>query len=196
MSSNKGNQLETLELIHDLYLEWGQLRYGESCSILSHSIQCFQLAIKNDKNVSPLAAACFLHDIGHFPHLQFGHPKSSKVHEYGIQDHEIIAYNFLSKLGFRDEVTMPIKLHVTAKRYLCTMNHKYYDQLSEDSKKSFQHQGGSLNTDQIAKFILHKYFDDAIELRLIDDRAKDAHFTAHNSQLDYIIPTLRAFLHD
>ena len=43
--------------------------------------------------------------------------------------HENVAASFLSKY-FPEEVTYPIKMHVIAKRYLCSVQSNYYDGVS------------------------------------------------------------------
>ena len=87
------------------------------------------------------------------------------------QYHENVAASFLSKY-FPEEVTYPIKMHVIAKRYLCSVQSDYYDGLSDGSKRSFKLQGGYLNKDAIRNLESHKYFEDAVRLRKYDDNAK------------------------
>ena len=60
------------------------------------------------------------------------------------QNHEEVGADYLEPF-FVEAVTTPIRLHVPAKRYLCTTDASYYDGLSEASKRSFQVQGGTLS---------------------------------------------------
>ena len=72
---------------------------------------------------------------------------------------------------FKTKVTEPIKLHVSAKRYLCREK-SYYNLLSNASKVSLELQGGKMNDDEAQKFILLKHYKEAITLRQYDERGK------------------------
>ena len=121
-----------------------------------------------EKNNSPqyLICACLLHDIGHFIIQDPDQLVSKSVDG----KHEDISFNFL-KNYFKPEVTEPIKLHVSAKRYLCREK-SYYNLLSKASKVSLELQGGKMNNDEVQKFILLKHHKNAITLRKYDDEGK------------------------
>ena len=138
---------------------------GEKVTIAEHMIQTAMLAEKNNSPQS-LICACLLHDIGHFIILDPDQLVSKSVDG----KHEDIAFNFL-KNYFKPEVTEPIKLHVSAKRYLCREK-SYYNLLSKASKVSLELQGGKMNNDEAQKFILLKHHKDAITLRKYDDEGK------------------------
>ena len=65
----------------------------------------------------------------------------------------------------------PIKYHVLAKRYLAR-NKKYFNFLSDASKKSLKLQGGILNDDESKEFKKKKYFKNSILVRKFDEAAK------------------------
>ena len=138
---------------------------GEKVTIAEHMIQTAMLAEKNNSPQS-LICACLLHDIGHFIIQDPDQLVSKSVDG----EHEDIAFNFL-KNYFKPEVTEPIKLHVSAKRYLCREK-SYYNLLSKASKVSLELQGGKMNNDEAQKFILLKHHKDAITLRKYDDEGK------------------------
>jgi len=66
---------------------------------------------------------------------------------------------------------------VSAKRYLCTIEKNYYEELSFSSKKSFNLQGGVMNTQEKNIFIRNKYYMDALKLRRWDEKAKIKNMT-------------------
>jgi predicted HD phosphohydrolase len=59
-----------------------------------------------------------------------------------------------------------------AKRWRCTIDPDYYDELSEASRITFVAQGGPLNTDEREHLEAHPGFETAMALRSWDDRAK------------------------
>ena len=138
---------------------------GEKVTIAEHMIQTAMLAEK-DNSPQSLICACLLHDIGHFI-IQDPDQLVSKSID---GKHEDIAFNFL-KNYFKTEVTEPIKLHVSAKRYLCREK-SYYNLLSNASKVSLELQGGKMNDDEAKKFTSLKFYKDAITLRRYDEEGK------------------------
>lgn len=154
-----------INIINHHYFLFGGKNYtiSEPITILEHSIQT-ALWLKGATNDSAIIVAGLLHDYGH---LCQGAP-TTKINDH----HEKIGAAVLSKLGFPDDVCIPISLHVTAKRYLCTLDKNYYDSLSYGSKLSFDIQGQRMNTSEIEKFRKNKYFHQAILLRHADDSGK------------------------
>ena len=65
-----------------------------------------------------------------------------------------------------------MRLHVAAKRYLCTVDESYFDQLSEPSVVSLKLQGGTMSDAEKAEFESSPYWKEALELRRWDDMAK------------------------
>ncbi len=103
--------------------------------------------------------------------MQHGLQAAFLANEAG-QDPEYIAATFFSGI-FPDKVIEPIRLHVTAKRYLCTVDSNYYNNLSEPSQKSFHLQGGFMDAEEKAAFEANPYHQAAVQLRIWDDTAKD-----------------------
>jgi len=115
-----------------------------------------------------LVVAALLHDIGHMVHSLDGHPAA-----LGIDDqHETIGADWLKRY-FGPDVTEPIRLHVAAKRYLCTVEPDYFEKLTDDSIESLSLQGGRMTEDELAAFMQEPYREGAVALRRIDELAKD-----------------------
>jgi [1-hydroxy-2-(trimethylamino)ethyl]phosphonate dioxygenase len=85
--------------------------------------------------------------------------------------HEEKGHQFL-KNHFGDAVAEPVKLHVAAKRYLCTTDPTYDQQLSPTSLKSFKDQGGRMSLQVLREFEQNPYQQEALQLRRWDDVAK------------------------
>jgi predicted HD phosphohydrolase len=135
---------------------------------LEHAIQSALLA-KQANAEDSLIAAALLHDIGHL--LGNAPLPTSETQNYDDK-HENRAYGWLRE-HFGARVADPVRLHVAAKRYLCTVDPSYCDFLSPTSLKSFHDQGGVMNAEEKAAFEQEKYFQEALRLRRWDDEAKD-----------------------
>jgi len=147
------------------YLNNKSLYIGEKVTMTEHMIQTAMLAEKNNSS-SNLICASLLHDYGHFilenPDDLVKKEKDGK--------HEELGYKFLKKY-FINDVVEPIKYHVKAKKYLAR-DKKYYDCLSEASKKSLKFQGGIMNNKEAKEFECIKFFESSIKLRKFDEVAK------------------------
>ncbi|HEX3979638.1 MAG TPA: HD domain-containing protein, partial [Acidimicrobiales bacterium] len=151
-----------------LYEAGGQRAYGERITITSHSVQCAELA-RDDGAADPLVAAALLHDIGHLiadeqEDVDF-RPDQDDDH------HEAVGARVLAAV-FGPVVARPVALHVQAKRWRCTVQPAYLDELSELSTASLKAQGGLLDDEERRRFEAHPGFDEAVSLRGWDDRAK------------------------
>lgn len=151
-----------------LFAERGNSQYGfESVSQLEHALQTATLAQEAGAS-SDLVVAALLHDIGHLLH-----DLPDDAPDQGIDDrHEVLAARFLNTY-FKDSVTEPVRLHVEAKRYLCTTRPKYLELLSPPSVQSLALQGGLMQPEEVATFESNPYAEDAVNLRIWDDLAKD-----------------------
>jgi phosphonate degradation associated HDIG domain protein len=165
----------------------GEKYADEEVTQLQHALQCANLAQQENASETLIAAA-LLHDIGHI--LQ---PSELPPHcDMDLHDHhEEVGYQFL-KDQFGDAVADPVRLHVAAKRYLCTTQAKYRDKLSPTSLKSFYDQGGEMDASEIAEFEQEPFFDDAVRLRRWDDLAKDSQLP--NQDVRDFIPQIEAAL--
>lgn len=149
----------------------GETYAGEPVTQLEHALQCAWLAEREGAG-DALVTACLLHDLGHLLH-DLGETPSLQ----GLDDvHQYRCLPFLRGL-FDDAVLEPIKLHVDAKRYLCAARPGYFEQLSEDSRRSLGLQGGIFNEGQAEGFINQSGAKDAVRLRVWDDAAKTAGLT-------------------
>lgn len=134
---------------------------------LAHAVQSGHHARAQSLSPSVVVAA-LLHDIGHMVHHLGEHPAAQ-----GIDDeHEVIGADWLERY-FEEDVTEPIRLHVAAKRYLCTVEDDYFSKLSKDSIESLALQGGRMTETEVAIFQNSPYWQDAVALRRIDEIAKD-----------------------
>jgi phosphonate degradation associated HDIG domain protein len=166
MNNSKIAKLDTLL---DKYLQLGSAMYGgEAVTQLEHALQCAQLS-QSAGDSPALIAACLLHDVGHLlAHI------SDKTSEDADDHHEKLAMQHLQDL-FGPEVTQPILLHVNAKRYLCSVDDRYWGELSPASQKSLEVQGGVYSAAEALDFANLPFAKDAIKLRQYDDLSKDPH---------------------
>jgi predicted HD phosphohydrolase len=152
-----------------IYTLEGPKAYGlYGINQLQHALQ--SAARAEDQDMSPaMVIACLVHDIGHMAHNLGEAPA-----EEGIDDkHELLGARWIETAGLSRDVSEPVRLHVLAKRYLCTAEEGYVQMLGKDSQISLQLQGGLMTADEIETFLNHPYADDAIALRRIDELAKD-----------------------
>jgi phosphonate degradation associated HDIG domain protein len=164
-----------------IYSRRGGASYGEGVTQNEHALQAAWLAEKS-RAAPELITAALLHDIGHLLH-----DLPEDIAEQGVDtQHEALGSAWLSQ-HFGPEVTEPVRLHVAAKRYLCAIEHAYFDALSDASKLSLKLQGGPMSKDEAAAFAALPFARDAVQVRRWDDDAKQigletpvfAHFLPH-----------------
>ncbi|MCJ2177191.1 HD domain-containing protein [Novosphingobium album (ex Hu et al. 2023)] len=155
-----------IDSVFALFDKFGSEHYGEDASQLQHALQCAQLARQHGCSDS-LIAASLLHDIGQF--LDDAGNAAVKLHTDG--QHETTGASYLSAV-FGPEVTEPVRLHVDAKRYLCTMQPDYRDGLSGASQLSLELQGGTMSDEEAESFLANRYAKAALLLRSFDDAGK------------------------
>ena len=160
--------IDTIDEIFELFARFGSERYGEDLSLKSHMLQSAAQACSLEAP-RPVVVAALLHDVGHFLSPE-GEAATGRGREL---DHEAIGAAWLSR-GFGEEVTAPIALHVSAKRYLCAVEPGYFDRLSQASRLSLVVQGGVMTQADIATFEEEPAFAAALMLRRCDDTGKDA----------------------
>ncbi|WAR08327.1 PHNZ-like protein [Mya arenaria] len=91
----------------------------------------------------------------------------------GTQKHDIIGGEYLRHKGFPDLVCDIVAGHVKAKRYLVLIEDGYYENLSDASKKTLVHQGGTMSAKEANEFESSDTFDAIIRMRRWDELAKD-----------------------
>jgi len=156
------------EVIQILESRGGEAYLGEPLSQLDHALQTACLARKSGAGDS-LVIAALLHDIGHLLT-----PKSTPGAHQFDRRHERIGAAWLDR-WLRFDVTEPIRLHVTAKRYLCRVDRKYVRELSAASIRSLELQGGPLTQAEVVDFENNPFYNAALQLRRWDDQAKIPH---------------------
>lgn len=153
--------------IADLFhLRGGSLYGDEAVTQQEHALQAALLAEQADAD-DELIAAALLHDIGHLLH-----DLPADAPDQGVDDcHEELGQRWLADY-FGPAVTEPVRLHVAAKRYLCSVEKDYFSALSPTSVQSLELQGGPFSEDERREFETSPFFREAVELRRWDDEAK------------------------
>ncbi|MDH3293730.1 MAG: TauD/TfdA family dioxygenase [Acidimicrobiia bacterium] len=157
-----GHQQSLLDRLLGLLQESSNRRYGEDLSMLAHALQTATAMEASDAD-DDLIVAALLHDIGHL---------LGRAGAHGYPDHAEAAAAFLGP-WLPAPITVPIRLHVAAKRHLVGSDPAYLDQLSPASKITLQQQGGPFADDGSAAFLNEPHAERAIALRTSDDRGKD-----------------------
>ena len=164
---NRGTASQKVGALFAYMRRRGQSCYDEAVTQLEHALQCARQAELAGGDPVQVAAA-LLHDLGHF--LVDEHDEHA---DFLTEDllHEELGASYLRPY-FIERLTEPVRLHVPAKRYLCTTDAAYYDALSRASKRSFQLQGGPLSAAEQTEFERNPHAQDALRLRRWDDLAK------------------------
>lgn len=157
-----------LATIRTTFISRGNENYGaEEVTQLQHALQCAMLAEEEKADAQQITAA-LLHDIGHIMHEDVLPDGADQLLD---DKHEARAYEWISA-RFGAIVADPIRLHVAAKRYLCSVDDAYAKKLSPTSYKSFVDQGGTMDEKEIRAFEAEPFFKRAVQLRHWDDLAK------------------------
>jgi phosphonate degradation associated HDIG domain protein len=180
-------EMTVIDRLFTLFREKGDGAYfGEAVTETEHALQCAHLA--GQSGAAPeLIAAALLHDVGHLLH---GLPED--VAERGIDGRHEEAGAAWLKRSFGPAVVDPVRLHVAAKRYLCTVEPAYHAGLSEASRRSLRLQGGPLSPEEVCRFEQELWFRSAVAVRRWDDRAKVPGLIVPG--LDHYRPCLEAVL--
>ena len=164
-------KVTSVDELFQLFADFGHKSYGEDVTSLMHSLQCAQLAA-NDGASDELVAAALLHDVGHLvADVQTGERADLETDD---DLHEAIGAHIVSPL-LGPAVAQPIALHVTAKRWRCTVSPEYHDALSDTSRATLTAQGGLLTTEECERFEKHPGHAAALRVRDWDDLGKDPH---------------------
>jgi phosphonate degradation associated HDIG domain protein len=177
--------MNPVEHIFDLFQKSGaDLYLGEEVTQLQHALQAAHFAAR-DGAPEPLIAAALLHDVGH---LMNGAEEATAAVDLC---HEDIGAAWLSN-HFPEEVWMPVRLHVAAKRYLCATDSSYVNRLSAASIHSLGLQGGPMTPEGVQEFERSPFCRSAVRLRLWDEEAKDP--SLETAGLDSYEPLLKRLL--
>jgi phosphonate degradation associated HDIG domain protein len=150
----------------DLFVQLGNLHYGEGVSQLEHAVQTAHHA-KLDGAPPELVVAALLHDVGHMMQKA-----GEDAADRGIDTrHEHISAGYLAR-AFGPDVTEPVRLHVAAKRYRVAVDPAYLERLSEASLQSLALQGGPMSPAEVETFLADPWAQAALRLRGYDEAGK------------------------
>ncbi|HEY9243664.1 MAG TPA: HD domain-containing protein [Streptosporangiaceae bacterium] len=183
---------DPVRVIAGLFGTEGAREYrGEPVSRAAHMLQAAALA--EAAGAGPdLVAAALLHDVGHFTGAVPGHQLMN-----GARDsrHSDAGADWLAQ-WFGPGVTEPVRLHVAAKRYLCTVEPGYFGSppasaalFTGASVHTLRLQGGPMSPAETAEFEGNRWCTAALRLRRWDDAARDPH--ARVPAFGYYQPLLR-----
>jgi phosphonate degradation associated HDIG domain protein len=157
---------EVADALLDLYRDRGSAHYDEAVTQTEHALQAGALAMANQAS-DPLIVAALFHDIGHL----LIDPDDARWRDQDLR-HEETGARFLAR-WFDDDVILPIRLHVPAKRALCSLEPAYARGLSPASVRSLEVQGGPFVEEEMEQFLGQLHAEAALRLRRWDDAAKD-----------------------
>lgn len=159
------------------------LTADENVTQREHALQTALLAEQEAGTEShEIVTSSLLHDIGHL--LLDEHAGDDSFLQEDLE-HEAVGQAWLERY-FSPAVTLPVLYHVDAKRYWTSVDQDYYDGLSISSKRSLAVQGGPFTSDEAEEFITRKGAQDAVTLRLWDDKGKQKGF--ETPPLEYFKP--------
>ena len=146
----------------------GAAYFGERVSMTEHGLQAAHFA-QTEEAADALVVAALLHDVGH---LIESVPDSIEDWHADAR-HEESGARWLST-RFPLEVSEPVRLHVSAKRYRCAKDARYFTMLSPASVRTLRLQGGPMSAEEVARFESERYHREAVLLRRWDDQGKVA----------------------
>jgi len=159
--------LTSVDEVFALFAAGGSEAYfGEPVTQLEHALQAAWY-VEQHGGDRTLIVAALLHDVGHLLHHE-----GEDIADRGVDTrHEEMGTEALAG-HFPAAVLDPIHLHVAAKRYLCSADSDYYNQLSPASKQSLALQGGPMTASESEAFLALPHAREAVTLRRADDAAK------------------------
>jgi phosphonate degradation associated HDIG domain protein len=165
-------ELSSVDRVFEVLATGGATAYfGEPVTQLEHSLQAASI-IRRNGGEQTLVAAALLHDLGHLLHLE-----GEDAADRGLDTrHEELGAAALAG-HLPDSVLDPIRMHVSAKRYLCFAEPEYMAGLSPASVESLALQGGPMTATEAEEFLRLPHAPAAVELRRADDAAKVAGLT-------------------
>ena len=164
-------------------------QYGDDAvSELEHSLQCADLALDGSGDMD-LALAALLHDIGRFAIRQdlIFDSKEQPGRKGVVRGHHHAGADLIAP-WVSPRVEYCVRSHADAKRYLCTVEPAYAEQLNAAAIRTMKVQGGLMSRDELAAFESAAFYKDAVRLRRWDDAAKVP--GRHTRELRYWEPIL------
>jgi phosphonate degradation associated HDIG domain protein len=161
--------MSVAEEVLSIYGRLGATAYfGERVSMSEHGLQAAHFA-RVQGAPEALVVAALLHDVGHLLETV-----PDQIEDW-LSDarHEQVGARWLAQ-RFSAEVSEPVRLHVSAKRYLCATDPQYFSQLSAASVHTLKLQGGPMSPAEVARFEQEAYHREAVRVRRWDDQGKVA----------------------
>ncbi|MBZ9812862.1 HD domain-containing protein [Mesorhizobium sp. CA7] len=169
MKPNELNAGNIVEFIADIFERRGAESYlGEPVTMSEHMLQGAWLA-EQDGAPDELVAAALLHDIGHYT-SEFGTYSPDDVED---KHHDEAGGEVLAPF-FPPVIVECVRLHVSAKRYLCATDPTYFSKLSPASVHTLSLQGGPMSAKEVAEFRSNPFHDEAVRVRIWDEGGKVA----------------------
>ncbi|MBZ9842956.1 HD domain-containing protein [Mesorhizobium sp. CA5] len=169
MKPNELNAGNIVEFIADIFERRGAESYlGEPVTMSEHMLQGAWLA-EQDGAPEELVAAALLHDIGHYT-SEFGTYSPDDVED---KHHDEAGGEVLAPF-FPPLIVECVRLHVSAKRYLCATDPTYFSKLSPASVHTLSLQGGPMSAEEVAEFRSNPFHDEAVRVRIWDEGGKIA----------------------
>ncbi|MBZ9885862.1 HD domain-containing protein [Mesorhizobium sp. CA10] len=169
MKPNELNAGNIVEFIADIFERRGAESYlGEPVTMSEHMLQGAWLA-EQDGAPEELVAAALLHDIGHYT-SEFGTYSPDDVED---KHHDEAGGEVLAPF-FPPLIVECVRLHVSAKRYLCATDPTYFSKLSPASVHTLSLQGGPMSAEEVAEFRSNPFHEEAVRVRIWDESGKIA----------------------
>ena len=176
-----------IDFIAEIFERRGAESYlGDAVTMSAHMLQSAANAGRAGAPPAEVAAA-LLHDIGHYA----GEFPEDMIEAGADNRHDAVGARILEPF-FPPAVVEPVRLHVAAKRYLCTVDPSYGTRLSQASVETLRLQGGPMAPAEIARFESEPHRAAAGRVRMWDDDGKTVGATP--PPLAHYIPLLRSLL--